>query len=104
MAADVNEKENARKMRICLTSLQPWLCAGFHGDVTKLVTKKRKMRICLTSLQPWVYACFQGNLTKSVTKKPCRVASAQDWAAGLVVVGGAWRLHVEIGRQALVSY
>ena len=37
MAADVNEKENARKMRICLTSLQPWLCAGFHGDVTKLV-------------------------------------------------------------------
>jgi hypothetical protein len=39
MAADVNEKENARKMRICLTSLQPWLCAGFHGDVTKLVPK-----------------------------------------------------------------
>jgi hypothetical protein len=38
MAADVNEKENARKMRICLTSLQPWLCAGFHGDVTKLVS------------------------------------------------------------------
>jgi hypothetical protein len=37
MAAEVNEKENARKMRICLTSLQPWVCDCFHGDLTKSV-------------------------------------------------------------------